>query len=321
VLRVGVCTRDQFARLGENPSSATSEISYDLLDVPDDAVEEEIRMFEAITLSLRTSNGTMRTTLSHRFQDVDRITCQVLRRFFDKAGDVHIQDRAVSHGLTSCEWAQSLFEVFPHARVEASDRMLFLYRIAFPSGEKFILEPDGHPLQYIRPPFVVRLSHREPLRFPLNHVLVAHAKWRLKRLALPVPLGDRCADERYEIDRISCIHPRARLLSKTDARFRMRTRSVFEQTPGVDVLRTMNILNKVYFSTAQLIEGANATFQSLRIGGIWIVGRTFEEDLSNHVTIFRRHKEGWEILERVGRGSEMEDFARQAPGSVAGQVR
>jgi hypothetical protein len=31
------------------------------------------------------------------------------------------------------------------------------------------------------------------------------------------------------------------------------------------------------------------------------------------VTLFRRQEDGWEVLERIGRGSEMEDIALGAP--------
>ena len=85
-------------------------------------------------------------------------------------------------------------------------------------------------------------------------------------------------------------------------------RSVFEHTPGVDVLRTMNVLNKAYFSAEQLVNAASAAFHSLKPGGIWIVGRTLEENFSNHATFLRRHQEKWEVLDRIGNGSEMEEF-------------
>ena len=49
--------------------------------------------------------------------------------------------------------------------------------------------------------------------------------------------------------------------------------------------------------------------QSLRPGGIWIVGRTWEHDCSNHVSLLRRSDRGWELLERIGTGWEMEPAA------------
>jgi hypothetical protein len=60
----------------------------------------------------------------------------------------------------------------------------------------------------------------------------------------------------------------------------------------------------------------NAAFHSIKPGGIWIVGRTLEEDLSNHATFLRRLDNGWEVLERIGKGSEIEELAMRAPVSV-----
>lgn len=105
---------------------------------------------------------------------------------------------------------------------------------------------------------------------------------------------------------------------KTNPRFQMCVRSVFEHTPGIDVLRTMNILNKAYFTAERLVDGANAAFQTLKPGGIWIVGRTVEDKLTNQVTFLKKHEEGWEVLERIGSGSEMEEFAARAPRTIKG---
>jgi hypothetical protein len=107
------------------------------------------------------------------------------------------------------------------------------------------------------------------------------------------------------------------MFSQRNPRFQFRSRSVFEHTPAAcHVLRTMNIFNKSYFSPEQLSDGVNAAFHSIKPGGIWIVGRTLEEDLSNHATFLRRLDNGWEVLERIGKGSEIEELAMRAPVSV-----
>lgn len=109
------------------------------------------------------------------------------------------------------------------------------------------------------------------------------------------------------MERISCIHPEAEALRKRNSRFFIYNRSVFEHSSGLDVLRTTNILNKAYFRTEKLAEGVNAAFQSLIPGGLWIVGRTLE-DQTNHVTFFKRTEKKWEVMARLGNGSEIEDI-------------
>ena len=97
-------------------------------------------------------------------------------------------------------------------------------------------------------------------------------------------------------------------------RFQIRERSVFDSTAAsCHVLRTMNILNAAYFSPEQLSVAAVAAFESVRLNGLWIVGRSREEDSSNHATFFARRESGWEVLGRFGSGSEMEEFARLSP--------
>jgi hypothetical protein len=70
----------------------------------------------------------------------------------------------------------------------------------------------------------------------------------------------------------------------------------------------MNILNMAYFSRTCLLDGIHAAFESVKPGGLWIVGRTLEENLTNHVTVFRRTAEKWEVLDRIGNGSEIEEL-------------
>ena len=123
----------------------------------------------------------------------------------------------------------------------------------------------------------------------------------------------------FKLRSIPYIHPEARALSRENPRLSFSLRSVFERTPGeCQVLRTMNILNPSYFSSAQLAEGIAAVFDSLTPGGLWIVGRTMEENFSNHATIFKKGADGWRVLERIGKGWELESFALNGPREPAG---
>jgi hypothetical protein len=198
--------------------------------------------------------------------------------------------------------------------------LLDLVELSLPDGSAYIVEPDGTPLQYIRAPFVVPVYHQESRRYPVNRWLAARARRRFERLRLSSDWMHTGVDGCH-IRRIPCVHPEVRRLAREDPSFTFRQRSVFDRTPGAcDVLRTMNIFNKAYFSAVQLTEGAAVAFESLRPGGMWIVGRTLEADFTNHVTFFRRKDNGWEVLERIGQGSEIEDLALSA-GAPAGRGR
>jgi hypothetical protein len=281
------------------------------LELSDHPAKEEILRFEEISIGLRTSVGTTRTTFRHRMGDVDEVALRLMRQNYRSDNELIVQDRAASNCLTSTEWAEQILAVFPRAHFEASDKLLYLFRISLPGGRTYFVEPGGQPLQYVESPFVVCLYPREPYRFLLNQFIAATAKWSFRRLSLPENLADSAENKKYRVDKISCIHPEARSLIQTDPRFTVCERSVFQRTPGLDVLRTMNILNLTYFSRKQLDDGIQAASESLKPGGLWIVGRTLEKSQTNHVTYFRRTDKKWEILERIGNGSEIEELVKR----------
>ena len=256
---------------------------------------------------MQTTDGTLRTTFPGRFRDVDTMSLELLKAR-PSSSPFQVQDRATFHALTAWEWAERLLEAFPHGEFIASDIALWLFELSLSSGERYILEPNGQPLQYIRPPFVLSLQ-REPRRYPINRLLAGLAKRRFERLRLPAGWMETGPGDSRQLTRIPYIHPRALAFSKRNPRFQFRTQSVFDITPDAcDVLRTMNILNVSYFSQEQLIQGIEAVYYSLRPGGLWIIGRTLEEDFTNHVTFFDRQDAGWEVRERIGRGSELESM-------------
>ena len=313
MVKLGIWTLDQYLGEGERRRYYGSRVSYALLDVGGHPSEAQIRAFEDVGFTLRTSNGTFRTTFRRRFHDVDTASLEWARRLYPAGTALRVQDRAVSNGLTSWEWAVPLFRDFPEAEFEASDLLLYLIKLSLPSGETYIVEPGGTPIQYIRPPFVVSVYHPESWKYPVNRLVAARARWRFARLRLPEGWAESSGGAGFGVTRIPCVHPEALELSKTNPRFRFQERSVFEPTPSAcHMLRTMNILNRDYFSDEQLTAGVKAAFDSLHPGGLWIVGRTLEEDFTNHVTFLRRLENGWEVLARIGKGSDIENLALAA---------
>jgi hypothetical protein len=306
---LGVLTTEEYRKLGQERRLLGPRVAYNLLDVGSSPSREDVEVFEDICFTLRLSNGTYRTSFRNRFQDVNALVDQVLAELFDADQPLMIQDRAVSHALTSLEWAQAILARFPAAQVEASDLTLHLLEVTAADGTRYITEPDGTFLQAILPPFVVSLYHPEALRYPLHRLVASRAKKRLAALQLPKGWAQQNAPKGVQVKKISLVHPEARAFAEQDGRFSVVWRSVFDRDPAsCNVLRTVNILNRAYFSEQELIGGIDAAFLSLREGGVWIVGRTTEEDLKNHVTLFRRGTDRWEVLARAGNGTELEDL-------------
>jgi len=299
--RLGILTQDQYRRAARERRLEDSPIYYELLKISDHPTAEEITQFEEVSLHCRTSNGTTRSTFRGRMRDVDEMTLELLGKWHGREAELRLQDRAASTCLTSAEMAERLFEKFPHAAVEASDRLLHLLKITPGTGGIYIAEPSGEALQYVRPPFVIRLVTRKPYRCPVRRWMAARAKLRYREMRLAEGGVGEC-----RIEQISCVHPEAKALSERDQRFEICTRSLFEASAVVDVLRTMNVFNTLYFSKETILEGARAAFQSLKMGGLWIVGRTTDE--RNHVTFFRRGTEKWERVTRLGDGADVESL-------------
>jgi hypothetical protein len=314
MLKFGLCTQEQYRRAGERRRYSGAHVAYSLLDVGENPSEEQIRAFEDISFTLRTSNGTFRTSFRQRFQDVDAAAMKWMERFYAADSAIEIEDRAVSHGLTSWEWAERVFRKFPRARFEASDLLAELIELSR-GAEAYILEPGGRLLQYVKPPFAVSLAHREPRRYPLNGLMALRARRRFARLNLGKNWIETARAGGWRVRTIPCVHPRVREFARRNANFQFRVRNVFDQTGTCDVLRTMNIFNQCYFPDADLARGARVVFHSLRPGGIWIVGRTLEDDSTNHASLLRRTERGWELLERIGNGWEAESVALGGAGA------
>ena len=291
---------------------------------------EADEIFESIVRHLRLSSGIFRSTYRQRFSDLDPIVNGILHEVFGGA-NVEVHDWAASDCLASAEWASALWTMFPSARVIASDALLCLTEVSRRDGkEAYILEPDGTPLQYIRPPFVVSLQKPIPAYYPVNRVLASRAKRGLaeaQEASRQYQLSRELHRE-WKVGEINLIHPRARRLAAQDTRFEARNHSVFAALPSpCHAIRTMNIFNRGYFEESQLRRGARCVFDSLVEDGIWVVGRTREEmhPPRNSVSIFQKvgqkvgQKPGaFKLLHRQNDGSEIESLILSEAREPAG---
>jgi hypothetical protein len=318
-MSAGIFTLEQFLEAERSGKLDHRRISLKLLEMGEHPKEEQVRLFDTICVSLQFSNGTYRTTFRNRFHDLDAKVLPWIRKCFAPNAVIAVEDRAASSCLTSAEWAGPLLQEFPRLRFLASDIMLFVVEVREPSGEIFILEPNGALLQYIQSPHVLPLSVRESRKKILNHLKLSRLKPRARAISIPKEWSNRCTSElarsgSQTFHQISLVHPQAAQLEQGSAgRFRVDLGSVFDRTPeSCQVLRTVNILNSSYFPEQQLMEGVEAARVSLTEGGIWIVGRTLSEDLSNQMSILQKRQGRFELLERIHGGWEREDLAVKA---------
>jgi hypothetical protein len=284
-------------------------------DVP--ATARQIHLFEYVMPQVLLASGVYRTTFRGRFKTLNEFVNERIARQFGPAMPLRIEDWAASDCLASSEWAASLFPLFCNTTLIASDLTLFLIEARLPDGSSYILEEDGAPLQYIRTPFVIRLSPPEPGILAINSFLEKRARaklqalrdsWRIPKTWLESESPEPFSQKPYVFAQIPLIHPEAQALRRSSDRFSIRRHSVFEPSDQLsNVIRTMNILNLAYFAKEKLHEGARAVAHSLVDGGIWIVGRTVRENPpEHHASLFVREKTGFRLLDRFGSGSEIE---------------
>lgn len=324
MLKLGIHRLDQY-RSDAEPDSRSSlrdvlsrnRVAFTLFRTAIPATPKEIEVFEKTIPLVRLSSGVYRTTFRGRFREFNRFVNERLARRFDAAAPLHIEDWAASDCLASSEWAASLFPLFPHAGVTASDLTLFLIEACLPDGTSYVMEANGEPLQYIRPPFVIRFNPPEPGMLAVNSFLEKRARarfhtlrqsWRIPEEWLKEELPDTFGQPPFVFRKIPLIHPEAQALCNSSERFHIRHHSAFDPAAEFcDIVRTMNIFNLSYFPNERLLEGARAVALSLREGGVWIVGRTVQENPPAHnASLFIREKTGFRLLERFGEGSEIE---------------
>lgn len=305
-----------------------NRIAFNLLRAAVPPTPAQIDLFEHTIPQVRLSSGVYRTTFRGRFREFDPWVNERLTRIFDSSAPLRVEDWAASDCLASSEWAASLFPLFPRSTLTASDLTLFLVEVCLPDGSSCIMETNGELLQYIRPPFVIRMNPPEPRLLAVNSFLGSRARSRFRALQAewripPEWLESECPEifeqPPFVFRKIPLLHPEALALRRSSDRFAIRRHSVFEPAAEpCDVIRSMNIFNLAYFPRERLLEGARAIAASLREGGVWILGRTVKEPPPvNNASILIRTKTGFALRERFGAGSEIEELVTTAFGRAA----
>lgn len=267
--------------------------------------------------SLRMSNGVHKTTSALRLDDVNK----TLIAMFQKLGVAPktFLDVAVSSGISTTEWFESLQEAGLRPTMSATDLTMTAYLVRLFSWCNVLVDKKGFPLQY--DVFGFALRPWSPKRYYVlgHYFLTILYRIVYRRFAQRLGLLKRL--ECLQGNPPSIVDPVIKAQIKL-VTYRLQDNKDIElldddimaATPDhlkrrFEVIRTANILNRGYFSTQQLRAAVrNLCDRLIGPGAFLLIVRT-EEPGSNHGSIFRLDANGsFGVLERVGRGSEIEDI-------------
>jgi hypothetical protein len=260
--------------------------------------------------NIRLPNGTFKTTYRRRLDDLNAL----VRLHLPPRQPLDCMDVAVSSGVSTLEWIESLAESGIQCRMTAGDAQVHAYLLSIGSKLRVLVDRSGCPLQYD----VAGTGLSSPLRkgcrlkFFLPALVLRTAGWVLKgTLSKPARAaqGARWGLRWRPLKLVSpsiCNHPALEVVEDDILANR-------NYVQCFDVVRAANILNLIYFNETSLAAMLANLRRRLRDGGRLIVCRT-KPDGINHGTVFGLdpHRR-LQVLARLNEGSEIEKIALSLP--------
>jgi hypothetical protein len=264
------------------------------------------RQEQAFFAGIRLANGTFKTTAERRLDDLNRLVVDQWKALGVRPR--RVLDVGASSGMASVEWLEQLAAAGFDVDLVATDLCLKADLVRLWRYHEVLVDRSGHVLQHIVFGVAIR-PWRRKLDFVTGHAVlsgilnrVAHRL--LRRRGVQAPRGEE----------IMLVSARAR----RHAGISFAEDDVFGANPHsfvrrFDAIRAANLLNRGYFSAAQL-RTAVFTLKDRLIGpnSFLIVNRT-QKDGTNHGTLFQLNAAArFEILAKLRDGSEIEDIVLAA---------
>jgi len=274
-----------------------------------DGLEELERLFFD-SIALR--NGTFKTTWHRRLEDLNALVQTLL----PAQRPLEIMDVAVSSGVSTAEWLESLERAGIDCRMLAGDAVLDAYLVSV-GRLRALTDRTGHLMQLDIAGRAVRMPsprRRDRLRY-LPLTLLLKAATRLFDLRASGHESARNAGQ----SRLGVTCQPLALMSPSLARM-AKLRAVEDDillntsyTRRFHVLRAANILNLAYFDSGTLERMLVNLRGRLVPGGLLIVCRTNEAGVNN-ASLFTLGDDGrFSVTARLNEGSEIEDLVLRLP--------
>jgi hypothetical protein len=262
--------------------------------------------------SIRLQNGTYKFTYRQRLDDLN----ELCNRLLPPQHPLEIMDVAVSSGVSTLEWLDSLRKAGVKCHITAGDLVVDAVLLSVGRYLHVLLDKQGYPLQfdifgnavpnppgrrnlllYSAPLLVIRAALRLYSGRPdaILHTGRVRKPWLKRLISLrTVPMVVQ--------NLVDC--PEVRVIEDNIL-------ESFGWENRFHVVRAANILNRDYFSDQTLTQMLHSLRKRLKQAGMLIVCST-DDWGTNHGTVFRLKRSGcFEALGRIGQGSEIEDLVLQ----------
>jgi hypothetical protein len=267
----------------------------------------EKQFFQSVGLP----NGTWKTTTYRRLDNLN----ELVQKFLPTDRPLDVMDVAVSSGVSTVEWIESMERAGAQCRMTAGDATADAYLVSILPGMRVLVDRHGHALQYE----VAGRGIKHPVRKLLMPVYLWPVLFIHLVLGMVVAPALRAATHLEEGARLGTHWRPLKLVSPT---LRNRNRiDVVEDDILVNrsyqgcfhAVRAANILNRGYFKDSTLTAMLTNLRNRLKTGGLLIVCRTNPQTV-NHGTIFELGEDGrLHVLARLNDGSEVEHLALALP--------
>jgi hypothetical protein len=287
-------------------------------DLPADAPELSTPAFREFMQRcfppIRNSDGSWKRSRANRHEDLDTHLAALLKK--QERRPTVFMDVGVANGISTLETIRCLEQAGLPIQTIATDRNLEGYVVRLSRDLDLLVEANGHILLiewhgWLFSPFCHFWDHVTG-RSLLKWIVTVWGKRHVTRLGLPLT-PDHVRPDGVVAGPFRLVTPE--LQGRPDVL--VRTDDILEPTPpewfGVaDVVRVVNVLRPDEFSPLQLRQVATNLRQRCREGGILVVGRNrMQRGVRPRwaATLFRAEPDGsWRTLERLGAGSEVEQF-------------
>ena len=288
MLKITTGSYNFFKKTRSNPR-LKNRVCYDLdhLDTITDPVA-----FKEVVSAMQLNNGTFKTTTQNRFDDLDEKLLANMASKKDQSLLIH--DMAVSDGVTSLQLFERLEKNGFQFKLTASDHYnKVMIDKRWGGLIKRVYDTDGLFLNGAW--FRIFADHKLSGKFSFSQKLGE----RFKR---------KTRNEAKEKE-ILLINPSLRF-SEAFAKIDFEDYDIFnfKVDQPFDVVRSMNILNRKYFSDEQLTKAIERIYHSMAPGALLLVGKTDKETGVNDASFFTKTASGFEEIEGVNDGSEVKDL-------------